>query len=119
MNLTDTGQMALELPMFPATAHRKVRQRKAKECTEAQDAREPKWSVLAYNHLCHFARGREGEFLGEEFIYTAITNGLPAPKDKRAFGSVLLKAVKCGVIRKAGYSTSTRNASPKPTWIRV
>lgn len=114
-----TGQIdAFDVP-FPAAAHRRVRHRKAKDCTEKADADTPKWSVLAYNHLCHFARARDGEFLGEEFIYTAIRNGLPAPADKRAFGSVFTKAAKAGVIKRVGWSTSTMNCSAKPVWRRV
>ncbi len=103
---------------FPAAAHKRVGLPRATECTEAQDAREPSWSERAYAALLEFARQREGEWLGEEAIYWMTNHGLPAPPDKRAFGTVFVNAVKRGAIVRTGWSKNTRNCSMKPTYRR-
>jgi hypothetical protein len=97
--------------------HRSVRHRKAVECTEKADSIEPKWSDRAYAFLCQFASQRDGEFLGEEVIY-ASRDAVPAAHDKRAWGSIFVKAVRRGVLKQAGASRATRNCSLKPTYIR-
>jgi len=101
---------------FPAAAHRKVRMRRARECTEHADAVEPKWSDTAYQHLIAFARTRTEPWLAEEAIYACIQAGLSRPEDKRAFGSVFIRAVKAGAIVRVGVSNSTRNSCWKPTY---
>lgn len=104
---------------FPASVHRKVRMRRAVECTEHADAVEPKWSEKAYAFLCQFAATCDHDFLGEEVIYASKAAGVPEAADKRAWGSVFAKAAKARVIVRVGWSTSTRNASAKPVWRRV
>jgi len=104
---------------FPAALHRKVRHRRARECVEAQDSREPRWSDAAYAKLVEFAKQREGDWLCEEFRYWAVTNGLTKPENAKAFGSVITRALQAGVIRQAGVSKNTRNASFKATYTRV
>ena len=103
---------------FPAPLHRRIRMAKAKDCTEAQDSREPRWSDTAYAYLIEFAKQREGEFLAEEAIYWMTSHGLERPKDKRAFGTVFVLAVRRGAIARHGVSNSTHNASWKPTYVR-
>ena len=107
------NQLAIE---FPAALHRKVRHRRAREAMESQDAREPRWSDTAYAKLVEFARQREGDWLCEEYRYWAVTNGLTKPENAKAFGTVITRALKAGVIRQAGHSKNTRNASIKATY---
>jgi hypothetical protein len=96
--------------------HRRIRMAKAKDCTEAQDSREPRWSDAAYAKLVEFAKQREGDWLCEEYRYWAVTNGLQKPENAKAFGTVITRALKAGVIRQAGFSKNTRNASIKATY---
>jgi hypothetical protein len=109
----------LSMPLTLSRAHKRVRHAKAKDCMEAQDAREPSWSQQALEYLKQFADvcEREGrEFLCEEYRYWATTQGLPKPENPKAFGSVITTAIKAGAIHKAGTSTNTRNASIKATY---
>jgi hypothetical protein len=105
----------LSMPLTLARAHKRVRHAKAQLCLDAQDAREPSWSERAYAFLVEFARLREGEFLGEEVIYTS-REIVPPALDKRAWGSVFAKASKARVIKRVGWSTATKNCSAKPVW---
>lgn len=108
-----------QLEAFPAEAHRRVRHRKATECAEKADALIPSWSDSAYEFLCAFARGRTEPFLTEEAIHRSKAAGVPQAHNKAAWGAIVLKARCRGVIRQAGWSTATRNAGPKPTWLPV
>lgn len=101
---------------FPAKAHRAVRMRRATEATERADADCAGWAEQAYAFLKRFARRRKDPWLSEEFIYWSKGAGLKQPKDKKAFGSIVRRALNNGVIRRAGVSTATRNSSLKPTW---
>lgn len=104
-------------PITRAT-QRRVRVQKAQDATDKADADEPKWSDMAYAYLVQFAAERDGEFLGEEVIYRSKGH-VPEPANTKAWGSVFIKAARNGVICKAGWSSNTKNASPKPVWVRV
>lgn len=75
------------------------------------------WQEKALDRLRLFIDEREGApFLAEEFVRWARFK-VPAPPDKRAFGSVIQRAVKSGWIVKEGYApASSSNQSPKCLW---
>jgi hypothetical protein len=57
-------------------------------------------------------------FLTEQFIRWSRANGLPAPPDDRAFGSVIRSAVKLQIIEKEGFrAAATSNLGIKTLWI--
>jgi len=75
----------------------------------------PGWGDAAYLALSRF--GEIGQrFMIEEVRAHAEQNGLPCPRDGRAWGSVASRAAKDRIIKKAGYSAS-RNpcAHHRPT----
>lgn len=79
----------------------------------------PDWGDLAYESLETFVGLNDGKFLAEQFIAWAADHGLPI-HDTRAFGSVMTRAVRRGLITKVGYSSeNTNNCSPKPLWRAV
>lgn len=73
----------------------------------------PKWSVNAGVLLGTFcsrqrALGRRDQtFLTEDLRDFASDQGFPEPPDRRAWGAVLVRAARAGVIRKVGYAKST------------
>lgn len=81
------------------------------------------WTDKAYNMLHHFLRsmkrgGRE-TFMGEDFKLFAYANGLQHARSDRAFGSVMSRAAKAGLITRAGYgqvSNPTAHAATASIW---
>lgn len=62
------------------------------------------WSESAYTALCHFiGKLKPPEFTTEEVREWALFVGLEEPPDRRAWGSVMMRAVRRGLIYKVGY----------------
>lgn len=89
------------------------------------DADSPKWSDRAFDLLMRFARLRGGDFCADQVHDWAIEQGLPQPPTRQAWGSVMLKASRQGLIRKTGirnhHYPNHKNTHTRPTafWIRV
>ena len=75
------------------------------------------WSVLAYQMLIDYLR-YDGPFLAEEYVAWAKDGGIPDPPDNRAFGAIIQRAARAGLIVKAGYRED-RYCSPKTLWRRA
>lgn len=63
------------------------------------------WSFQAATKLTEFLSERDvgDKFMAEDFRTWATEQGLPRPPSNRAFGSVIAKAARAGMIAKAGY----------------
>jgi hypothetical protein len=81
------------------------------------DSVDPLWSTSALDFLLKFMAANPGRtFLAEEVRAFAYERGLPTPPDLRAWGGVLQKASKSGLIAPAGFTTSkNRQAHMRPT----
>lgn len=67
------------------------------------DAVTPDWSQLAYEELKRFLQETPGEFMAESFrAHCAVVN-FPLPPSSRAFGGVILRASKAGIIRRVRF----------------
>jgi hypothetical protein len=56
-------------------------------------------------------------FLAEDFVTWAVPRFLSEPHDRRAFGVVIMRAARAGLIRRRGYACAkTSNLSPKVLW---
>ncbi len=76
----------------------------------------PGWSLEAFAFLKRFAE-QHAQFMAEDVVKAAAADHLPAPPDGRAFGGVIQRAVREGLIRKIGYApAATSNLSPKCVW---
>lgn len=63
----------------------------------------PGWNDLAFDQFKEFLSNHPGEFMGEDFrAYCAMVD-FPLPPHARAFGGVILRAVKAGIISRTGY----------------
>lgn len=79
------------------------------------------WSERAYAILKEFLQINSNGFLVEDVRLYAERKGLPEPPSKRAWGGVILRASREGLVKKNGYGI-TRNVrahgTPASIWIR-
>ena len=83
----------------------------------------PKWSDLAYKFLEHYVgiKGMREGFLTEDIRFASIYI-VPEPPSKRAWGGVVVRAVKNGIIHKVGYRNVTNekaHCTPATLWNRT
>ena len=85
----------------------------------ATERRIPRWGDMALDVLRDVAFNAE-EFSADDVHDAAARLGLPEPHDKRAWGPVMMRAVRTGLCRKSGrYRNSTRanvHAMPLPIY---
>lgn len=79
------------------------------------------WSIRAYAVLKHFVACRKSPFMCEEVRKYALNEiGLPKPPSERAWGYLMIKAAKEGLIKHNGYD-KTKSASahrtPAAVWV--
>lgn len=78
------------------------------------------WSVQAFDYLQRFVRDRGGEFMCEDIRAFASENGLPQPPTNRAWGSLMIRAARQGLIKQSGFG-KTKGASahrtPAAVWV--
>lgn len=91
-----------------ATEAELLRDEGIQRAVDHADRVEADWSSNAYAMLVQYARHKGS---GAHITSEAVRNhcewfGLPLPPDKRAWGAVMLKASRAGVIRKAGWTTA-------------
>lgn len=94
-----------QLAMFDADAGAKLRDAGMQRAIDHADrVHGGTWAENAYSLLLSYASGRS-EFLAEDYRAAAIAAGLPTPPDLRAFGAVMVRAARSGVIRRIGFGT--------------
>ena len=78
------------------------------------------WSVLAYQYVQWWLRHckPDATFLSENIIGFATEWGAPEPPDSRAWGAIIQRAARAGLIVKAGYRED-KFCSPKTLWRRA
>lgn len=98
---------------------RAARDEAINRATGHADAVEPAWSERAYAHLLAYpALPRGAAFMAEDVRKFAEEQGLPTPPDPRAWGGVVQRAVRVGIIESAGFGYSkNRRAHLRPTAI--
>jgi len=85
---------------------------------------EPTWAQQAAEHLSDWlceGGGLDNYFMCEEVRRWAEARGLPKPPDPRAWGGVMQRARRAGVIVKCGYTESHTPAAhlrPTQVWSR-
>jgi len=93
----------------------------AKATANAGDFAGCKWGDLAFSFVSQFLsqRTRHGYFLAEDVRVFATEGGLPEPNSLRAWGGVMIRAAKAGMIERVGYAL-TKNPrahhTPAAAW---
>lgn len=76
------------------------------------------WNTLAYAAFVDYANAAKGTFLTED-VRLASTD-LPQPPDNRAWGGVVNRARRDGVVKQVGFAPSrTGHCRPMPVWSRA
>lgn len=70
--------------------------------TAHADAVHAGWAEQAGMLLALYVSQHQGEFMSEDYQAFAFNHGLPQPPDGRAFGTVMVKAQRDGLIEKIG-----------------
>lgn len=81
------------------------------------------WSERCYKLLIEFIKLTDTSFQTEHFrFYCESKNRLEIPPTKRAYGPVVLRAVKSGLIKRVGYANTSdprSHGNPKSVWLKV
>ena len=87
----------------------------------AQDRRSPNWQDRAIGLLSLYLIHND-TFITEDFRIWATCNGLDAPKEPRAYGAVMIRAKKAGMIRSTGeyrqMKSEQSHSCPKMVWAK-
>ena len=92
---------------------------------EHADAVIPSWSDNAFALLVAYLGKHDGEFCSDQVRSWATNNGLEEPPNRHAWGAVMLRAKREGLIKKNGMGTyhfpDSPNTHGKPTnfWINT
>lgn len=83
------------------------------------DSKSARWTEDALSWVSVFVAYTQGRgFMAEEVRQYAHDRGLPQPPSARAWGAVMIRAAKNGIIRAVGYGL-TRNPQAHKTPARV
>lgn len=108
-------QMELD---FKAAAN--LRDSGIKRAVDHANREEPVWSEKAFNFLREYIRSNR-EFMVEQ-LRSASTGKVPEPPTTRAWGGIVVRAKKMGLIKRKGYrKTSNKKAhcTPATLWESV
>lgn len=87
---------------------------------QGQEKQDPDWYAKANDLLRKYVNFGE-KFITEDFRLWAELNGLEKPKEKRAYGPLILSAVKSGLIIWTGeykeMVASHSHGCPKKVWV--
>jgi hypothetical protein len=88
---------------------------------ETADKKQGGWSERTYELFLEYLEIKKGGFLGEDFRGWASKRGNPEPPSLRAYGHVLVRAAKEGLIYKIGYERTSNpkaHKTPSTLWIK-
>ena len=77
------------------------------------------WAEQAMNLLEQYKQKADGKFLCEDVRVFAENNGLSKPPDSRAWGGVIKRAQRLGIVVPAGYAMTRHpscHAGVKTAW---
>jgi hypothetical protein len=79
-----------------------------------------KWAYMAYTFLTVYVRSN-GEFMTED-VRLASSEIVPQPPSNRAWGGVIVRAVKSGLIIRKGFRNVKNNkahCTPASVWVKA
>jgi hypothetical protein len=111
--------MTLQLDIFESNA---ARDKGIKKAVDHADDVNENWAEGAYQFLLKFLSIHIGSFMAEEVRSYAALMDFPLPPSARAWGGVIAKAAREGLIEGRGYAP-VRNVkahrTPARVWVQV
>jgi hypothetical protein len=86
--------------------------------THADDVNDA-WSDKAYYYLTMFVRYHQEPFMAEDFRAYCEKYKLPQPPHLRAYGGIIARAAKSGLIQRVGFrnlSNAKAHCTPAAVW---
>lgn len=101
-----------------------ARDRGIQTAVDHADAVEPGWSDVAFAYLRQFLADKPSghEFTGEAVRQFAERAGIARPTDKGAWGAVMRRGARAGLMRKIGFTEATDpkvHCNPVSKWSRT
>ncbi len=91
-------------PVLKIVTGKDTRDAGIKKAVEHADEAVPGWSEKGYQLLLVFLSKHNGPFMAEEVRSYAALIDFPLPPHARAWGGVIARAAKAGIITRVGYS---------------
>lgn len=82
----------------------------------------PGWNEKAYERLLEFLKSHHGEFMCEDLRAHFAMNDYELPPHNRAFGGIMMRAAKSGIIKKVdcrSVSNPKAHAANAAVWRKV
>jgi hypothetical protein len=99
---------------------RELRDRGIDKAVKHAELKDPHWKEKAYRFLVQYIDSH-GEFMAED-VRMASSGVVPVPPSKRAWGGVIVRAARKGLIERVGFR-SVKNAkahcTPAAVWRRT
>ena len=89
-----------------------LRDKGIKKALDSANNTHDKWSEKAYDFLLKYIK-YQNQFMTED-VRVASEKAIPKPPSNRAWGSVILKAAKSGLIHRVGFA-NVKNAKAHKT----
>jgi hypothetical protein len=107
-----------EMTLFDYVEGRRLRDEGIKRAVDHADEKNEGWSDMAFYFLKEYCKVTE-EFMTEDVRMWAQRRGLRNPTHRRAWGAVVVRAIKEGFIERKGYApvkTATSHCTPASVW---
>jgi hypothetical protein len=116
LNLTQNGLVKMKRTKFNGE---QLRDKGMKVAADHAEAVILNWGKDAFDMLLEYP---STTFMTEDLRFWAYNNGLPKPPNEKAWGSIIIKAVRAGVITHQGYrkvNNPQAHARPASVWEKV
>lgn len=100
---------------------RKLRDQGIRTAVDHANVANPKWSDKAFALLLALIATRDSPFMTED-VRAVSKQMLPTPPDARAWGGVMMRARRMGLIELIGYQKSkdpVAHCNPRSVWRKV
>lgn len=90
--------------IFDIPAAERARDAGIKQACDNAEDKIPSWNDIAYEYLVEKLKTIHSPFMTEDIRAMAEAGGVPIPPSKRAWGGIIKRAQKNGLVAHAGFS---------------
>lgn len=111
--------MEVQLDIFAAE---QARDKGIETALSNADWKEKDWPKKAFEFLKKFLQNHNGPFMVEEVRSYAALLDFPLPPSARAWGGIITKAAKSGIVERCGYQPTKNvkaHSTPAALWRQI